>query len=504
MLTAPASHEPHIARLARDGARGHGRRLATSVALTLAACGGSAGTDPPAADAPAADAPAADAPATDPPPLIGQALDCGTATSVGGLADGNDAIALAQHAIDTAAFPDALCNDGSTAVFYYRPATDPAATNKWVIELMGGGGCHSADQCAKRWCSVDTNFSKTQMTSTTSPPDTNGNGILARASDQALPAPNPIEAYNQILIKYCSSDTWRGTQRDLAVEAAHPVTGVPVAYRIHFLGRRILEATLDTLRRDGAPALTYGATQLPDLDDATEVILAGASAGGGGTTFNLDWLQQRLAGQGSSAQVLGLIDSTFAPELVGLDFSTSTYCTAMNLCTDAEFLGYGYDVQTTTWGAEDELSCAQSHPTERWKCASDTHVIQNHLTTPFFVRQGLADGLISDLYVAGGIKTNGVAYTLQRFGADVRAQLLGLPNLRTTAEEGASITKAAGGFGPVCDKHETLRSTADTFQVTITPSGGDPTRMFDVWLAWRAGAGTAALATQTATDTFCP
>jgi hypothetical protein len=176
----------------------------------------------------------------------------------------------------------------------------------------------------------------------------------------------------------------------------------------------------------------------------------------------------------------------------------------MNLCSDAAFLGYGYDIQRNTWGADDEASCAQTHPTELWKCASDTHVIQHHLTTPFFVRQGLGDSLISDPYVQGGLKKDGAAYTIQQFGVDVRAQILALPDLPARAEEGAAITQPAGGFGPVCSKHETLRSTADTFEVTITPSGGDPTRMFDVWNAWRAGTGTMALATQTATDTRCP
>jgi hypothetical protein len=445
-----------------------------------------------------------DGDANNPLPLVGEALDCGRATNVGDLADGNDAAALRQTTIDRSVFPDALCNDGSAAIFYYRPATDAAASNKWVIELMGGGGCQTADQCAKRWCSVDTNFSKTQMTSTTSPPDTNGTGILARATDRVLAAPNPIETYNQVLIKYCSSDTWRGTRRDVAMNAAHPVTGNPIAYRIHFLGHRIIEATLDTLRREGVGPLVYDDVEMPDLDSASEVILAGASAGGGGTVFNLDWLKERLGANSPGVEVLGLIDSTFGPDLLGLDFSTSTFCSDLQLCSDAAFLGFGYDIQKNTWGADDEASCVQLHRGEEWKCASDTHVIQHHLTTPFFVRQGLGDGLISDPYVEGGLKKDGVAYTLQQFGADVRAQILALPDVQSRAEEGAAITAAAGGFGPVCSKHETLRSTADTLEVTITPNGGSPTRMFDVWNAWRAGAGTTALATQTPSDTHCP
>ena len=441
-------------------------------------------------------------------PLVGEAFDCGRATDVGGLREGNGATVLERHQLDTLVFPQALCNDGSPAVFYFRPADDEAFSDKWVIELQGGGGCSSPALCAKRWCSVDTNFSKTQMSSTTSPSDTDGTGILARSSDGVLPAENPLEHYNQVLIKYCSSDTWRGTARDVRVEAPHPETGDAKSFRIHFLGHRIVEATLSTLQRDATPTLTHhglGAA-LPDLDDATEVVLAGASAGGGGATFTLDWLQQTLRVRQPLTEVIGLIDSTFAPDLIGLDYTQSTFCAEQGLCDDEAFLSFGDAAQDNLWQAFAEESCEAFHAVDgaSWKCASDTHVILNHLQTPFFVRQGLADGLISDAYVEGGLRKDGQPFTLNTFGAAVRAHLDSFATHSASAEEGATFTTLPGGYGPLCTKHETLRSTADTFAVTITPAGGTPTTMFDVWSAWRAGAGAAVLSSQRAQDTSCP
>lgn len=448
---------------------------------------------------------------TDPPEasaLIGEAFDCGRATNVGGLSEGSGATFLERHVLDTTVFPDALCNDGSPAIFYFRPADDPAFANKWVVELQGGGGCSSPELCAKRWCGVDTNFSKTQMTSTTSPLTTDGTGILARSRDGVLPADNPLEHYNQVLIKYCSSDTWRGTARDAAVEAPHPSTGVLTPYRLHFLGHRIVEATLATLQRDPTPALRHVGldAELPDLDNATEVVLAGASAGGGGVTFSLDWLQQTLVDRQPATEVLGLIDSTFAPELIGLDFTSSTFCLQQGLCSDEAFLTYGESAQDDFWHAVSEESCESFHAADgaAWKCASDTHVILHHLQTPFFVRQGLSDPLISDTYVEGGLRKAGQPFDLNLFGTAVREHLESFAGLDATAEEGASFTTTPGGYGPLCSKHETLRSTPDTFAVTILPTGGVPKRMFDAWTAWRTGLGDATVVSQNSSDSSCP
>jgi hypothetical protein len=468
-------------------------------------------TDTPVDSDPAVDtdvAPETDSPVetdTGPTPLIGEVLDCGRATSVGGLSDGTSATALQQVVLDTTVFPDALCNDGTPAVIYVRPAETPAGANRWVLQLMGGGGCNTPQECANRWCNTDTNFSMTQMTTSTAPPDTNGVGIFARASDRPISGDNPFADANQVLLKYCSSDTWRGTARDVVVDAEHPRTAAPVTFRTHFLGRRILEATLATLRQDGTPPVVYTATgeALSDLDEATEVVLAGASAGGGGTTYSLDWLAETLRVHTPQVEVYGLIDSTFSPDPELFDYASSLLCSNMGLCTPEQYLTYADDIQRELWQVDPEASCAAYHTADAWRCASDTHVIMHHLQTPFFVRQGLIDSLISGPIVDTDLRYNGADADMQVFADLVRDQILALPNLLTTAEEAGTMSSRAGGYGPRCEKHETLRSTEDTFDVTIQPSPGDFRRMFDLWTAWRAGSADSALASQTSNDTTC-
>ncbi len=441
-------------------------------------------------------------------PRIGEVLACGVDGDVGGLANSQSPLALERKVLDTTRFPDALCNDGSDAVIYVRPAARPEDADKWVIELMGGGACNTMETCANRWCSVDTNFSRTQMTSATAPARTSGKGILLRADESDGPAvDNPLGGWNHVLLKYCSSDTWRGTARDVTIDTRHPQTDAPVTFRMHFLGRRILEAAVATLRGEAGAALTWGpdATPMPDLDDATEVVFAGASAGGGGVTFNLDWLGESLREHNADVALSGLIDSTFGPDLTVLDFEKSLYCEEIRTCTAEAFLQRGKVAQDTLWKAAPEASCEASHGATggAWKCASDTFVMLNHLTTPFFVRQGLSDGLISDVYVKGGLRSGGEVIDLRVFGELVRASFEAFPQLPQTAIEGAAYAKAPGAYGPACPKHETLRSTPDTFSVTIG-SGGEDLRMFDVWRRWRDGGAPQVAVTQSRTDTTCP
>ncbi|MFN7937814.1 MAG: pectin acetylesterase-family hydrolase [Bryobacteraceae bacterium] len=174
-------------------------------------------------------------------PLVGTALSCGKTGTTGGLASGTD---LQRYDIPTSQYPYAMCNDGSNAIFYFRPFQGEANRNRWVIFLQGGGSCSSANDCANRWCSVDTSFSSVGMSSIPAPKEgIRGNGILERRAD------NPLAGWNQVLVKYCSSDKWSGTAKDVIQDADDPVTGREVFYRIHFLGSQILDAAMQVLRR---------------------------------------------------------------------------------------------------------------------------------------------------------------------------------------------------------------------------------------------------------------
>ena len=461
------------------------------------------------------------------PPNISVALDCGAGPPQG---PGN-ANELQRHELDAAAFPDAMCNDGSRAVFYYRPYVGEANRDKWLINLNGGGGCGGGQSCADRWCwcrstqgpngcpfaNATTNFSMANMNSDTRA-SIEGDGIWLRGDPER---DNPMGDWNQVRVVYCSSDAWEGTRRDVPLDAVHPKTGAPVSYSIHFLGKRIIDAVLTTLRQDGRPPLqwTVGANPrvLPDLDDAAEVVLSGDSGGGAGVIINLDRVAATLratnsacAGASCPLVVRGLMDAIVGPEIARLDFSASTWA-ELGAPTYELFTEFQFMVPSAHHGAAHDESCLAWHaangaPGSEHSCADISHVVRHHVTTPFFVRMALLDQLISGNYVdAGWADPELGALTVPKFALILQRELSAFPDLATTAEEGEHIPVAPGVFAPACMKHDTIHSSADVYQTTITADAVEWT-LFDVFENWRAGIDPRAVLTQSPQrdDTSCP
>ncbi|MBI5512716.1 MAG: hypothetical protein HY909_03055 [Deltaproteobacteria bacterium] len=484
----------------------------------------------PPRDAAPGDATGADGGAA--PPNISAALDCGRGG--GGSGPGpNNANSLQRMEIDVRAFPDALCNDGSPAVIYFRPYRGEANRNRWLLNLRGGGGCGSGQACAARWCGCG---GAALCPSTPSYTYTNfdrGNMISAGAASQAAtgifhrgdPArPNVLGDYNQVRVVYCSSDGWSGTRRAVPLTAVHPVSGAPVAYSIHFLGGRILDAWLATLRQDGGrvPEYTLGATRasLPDLDEAEEVVLAGDSAGGNGVIENLDHVAELLRGRNTRCAaggacplvVRGLMDAVVGPDKSRLTVSPTGLLTMLGITTytqSAEATARGADI---VHGARHDTSCAAWHAANRpgteALCSDNMHVVRHHVTTPFFVRMALRDSLIAGNYFEAGW-VDPVLGPFDRmatvFPRVLQPELSAFPMLRASAEEGAQVTTAPGVFAPLCTNHDTINEDSEVFGVTITPTGGAAVRLLDAFDAWRRGApGSAVLSDPRANATVCP
>jgi hypothetical protein len=449
-------------------------------------------------------------------PLIGEALTCGTSGPAGGLGGRNQPLGLQRQLIDVAAFPEARCNDGSAAVFYFRPFAGAANRDKWLVQLQGGGDCSSADDCAARYCSIDTNFGIQGMSSFPAPGNgINGLGITARSNEVSFPGSNPWESYNHVFVKYCSSDRWVGTASDVPVSGLHPVTRAPLTYRINFLGSRIIDAVLTQLRQaGGAPAVyTLGAAPvtMPDLDAAEEVVVAGGSAGGIGTIHNLDRVagilkanSSRCSG-GACPVVRGLADSALLPAQSQLDYQYSTFCTNHGLC-NAEITQRSLETNGLgrLWKPKWDQSCIDINTPlgSTWKCLDSTNVLFNHVTTPLFVRMGLIDESIGPQYVDAKLAVAGKGpMTMTDFALLAKTNLIALANVRTTAIEKASISTTPGAFGPLCPDHETLRGP-ETFTAGIQ-SGGQLNRMFMLYSNWVAGAALINLSSSGTGDTSC-
>jgi hypothetical protein len=321
-----------------------------------------------------------------------------------------------------------------------------------------------------------------------------GSGITLRGDPQR---PNPIGGYNQVRVIYCSSDTWNGTRRAVPLDAVHPRTGAAVRYSIHFLGARILDAAIGTLRGDGV-ARPGG---MPDLDEAVEVVLSGDSGGGAGVINNLDRVAALLPG----AEVRGLIDAIVGPDLSRLDFAGSLPA-AEGLDSYQKYVAYLKAVPDANQGALVDASCAGRHAGDDAVCSDLSHVVRHHVTTPFFVRMALLDSLISSGHVEAMFSDPELGVlTVPVFGRILQRELAGFPMLPQTAEEGGLMAVAPGVFAPACFKHDTLHDNEEVYGVTIAPAGS-PLSLFDVLEPWlHGGAGPTAVLTQSMTreDTVC-
>jgi hypothetical protein len=464
------------------------------------------------------------------PANIREALNCEAPQPITGM---TRATYLQLHAVDTGVFPDALCNDGTGAILYFRPYRGEANRDRWVISLRGGGACNNAGACAARWCSCETmqlcphatettNFSLNNM-SGGGLRSLDGNGVQSREHGME----NPLADYNHVQLVYCSSDAWRGTVRGVTYTATHPRTGAPVTYTVHFLGARILDADLRTLRQDGVPALVYtadgGRVAMPDLDEASEVVFVGDSAGGNGLIQNLDYLADTLranrtgcaGGANCPPRVSGIIDAVVGPDMARLDFTDSIGAPFGVTSYDGYTASLAANPQTAT-GRRDE-SCVRWHramePGTESRCLDHNHVIRHHVMTPFVLRMALYDALISKTYENLGLAdpmrgpfvrdAMGVPTT---FANALRPEMQALPDLAMSAEERMSVRVAPGVFAPGCFNHDTIHEDTEVFQATITPTGGRITRFFDVFTPWYAGMTPAAAVSvdPMRRDSFCP
>ncbi|HEY7162489.1 MAG TPA: pectin acetylesterase-family hydrolase, partial [Acidobacteriota bacterium] len=249
-----------------------------------------------------------------------------------------NAAPLQKITVQNAANKQAVCNDGSPAVYYFRPGKGPG-TNNWVIFLSGGGLCYSVESCNERKIN-----SPELMSSKGYPSTFIGNGVL---SDQSAKNPDFFNA-NQVAIPYCSSDLWSGDH-----EKSNATGG------FEFRGIKIVRTIINELRN------TKG------LSSADHILFSGTSAGGIGVMVHLDW----LALQFPSAQVRGVNDAGWTPaQALSLPIPQSVFPVKEAL---------------QLWNGKPDASCAQANPTKKYLCYSSD--VYRFLNAPLMVQMSQYD-----------------------------------------------------------------------------------------------------------------
>lgn len=302
---------------------------------------------------------------------------------------------LRKFEVRNAAGRLAVCNDGSPAIYYFRPGSGNR-TNTWLIYLGGGGFCYSAQSCNQRMI-TDPQL----MSSNGYPSSLDIKGIL---STVAAENPDFFNA-NHVVIPYLSSDFWSGNRPASQVNGGH-----------QFRGIRIFRAIINDLQNQIVPGQ-------PNLFSARKILLAGTSAGGIGVMVHLDWLAARLP----HASVKGVNDAGWFPET----FPFSPDFPSLSL-----FLRYA----RIFWNGSVDASCAAANPASRQRCYLSP--VYPHLQSPLFVQMSQFDTV-----VLGAL---GVRFPFNTFERNV-ANLIG-------SSVRSSLVPVEAAFSPRTPTHGLLHS----------------------------------------------
>ena len=174
---------------------------------------------------------------------------------------------------------DALCNDGSPAVYFLGVQN----TSKWIIFLESGAYCLTKAQCLARF---GNEYTKALMTSQHMPNSIKGRDLLSTS-----PKKNGLfYDFSRVLIPYCSSDAFLGTE----TKASSFENNSSVDDFV-FSGKIIFQSVIFELLMQG-------------LDRAREIVLIGSSAGAVGAYNQIQWLQDLLSSRNLEVNLSAIID----------------------------------------------------------------------------------------------------------------------------------------------------------------------------------------------------
>ena len=168
---------------------------------------------------------------------------------------------------------DARCLDGSPPAYYRRVSSSLENATKFIVYFQGGGWCYTNEECLAR--------SKTPIGSSLSyaPSIAESKGGIVDPDPDVNPN---FHSWTQIWVPYCDGTSWSGNRTD-------PV-GVG-NQTIYYRGRANMRALVAALRRDQG------------LDQATDIIMDGGSAGGLTVFLHADFFGSLLPSAASFAAI---------------------------------------------------------------------------------------------------------------------------------------------------------------------------------------------------------
>ena len=254
--------------------------------------------------------------------------------------------------------PSALCLDGSPGAYHIKAGVGANAT-KFVLFFQGGGWAMSPADLLYR--------STTPLGSTrrdaAQPPDWGVEDLLTGSA-----ARNPqFSTWTSVGLRYCDGGSFSSH-----LDAPLVVGGTPLHLRGHDILAAAVGQLLSASPGGGAPSLAA----------ATEVLVAGGSAGGLSVLLHVDYIAERIRGANPGAAVAGVANDGFfidgASIWGGRHFFTGVFQRVVemgNISTPAQVNG---------------ACMAAKAPKDRWQCFMAEYALP-HLATRVFILNSFQD-----------------------------------------------------------------------------------------------------------------
>jgi hypothetical protein len=239
----------------------------------------------------------------------------------------------------------AACLDGSAPGYWIRPSGVQSDRHRWVVHAQGGGWCYNEESCTSR---AQTNLGSSRHWGEFTACYGNCSGILSPSKSD-----NPdFYGWNHVFVGYCDGTSMTGAK-----------TGTQ--NNLHFRGRANLDGVLDSLLERG-------------MNNATDVIFTGGSAGGLAVYLNLDHVADRVAAVAPEAKVVGFADAGFFLDHPTMGTQNHAYAGAIQGLFNLS-------------APQTDKTCLHAlSESDGWQCMMAQYTVP-YVTTPLFIAEGMYD-----------------------------------------------------------------------------------------------------------------
>merc|ERR1711962_424460 len=236
-------------------------------------------------------------------------------------------------------YNNAICNDGSTAVYYVDEEAHRDGQSVMVY-LEGGGACYTAQTCSDRCEGAEAEY---LCEAQTDPVKDFNEHVWSKD-----PTTNPgLHDSLKVYVPYCTSDGYSGRR---------PASSETGGYA--FFGKAVVEGLVEDLLE-----------KVIGSNSIRQFTLMGVSAGAFGVAFNCDAVAAKVKAKDPNADVRCIMDSH---DFIPTDVSEG--------CNPLEW----GSLAKTYWQGEFDQSCEQANGADSTQCNVFTTYYQQ-ITTPFMV-----------------------------------------------------------------------------------------------------------------------